>query len=76
MSNLQSIRNHKGLSQQNLADISNISVRNIQYYEQGVMNIDGAKLATLLALSTSLGCRVSDIIENPELRKNLSEKGY
>lgn len=73
---LQTIRNNKGLSQQKLADISNVSVRNIQYYEQGVMNIDGAKIGTLLALATALECRISDIIQDDNLSGELQKNGY
>lgn len=76
MKHLQEIRIRKELTQQKLSEISGISIRNIQYYEQGFMKIDGARISTLLALSNALGVRISDIVENGELHKSLVEKGY
>lgn len=66
---LQHIRKDAGLSQGKLADKSGVNVRMIQYYEQGVKDINGAKLETLINLSEALNCKISDILTNEELIK-------
>lgn len=76
MSYLQEYRKKRELSQSGLAEKSGVSIRNIQFYEQEKMNIDGARISTLLALATALGCRISDIIQDGELKKLLAERGY
>ena len=45
---LQSTRLAHNLSQSELATAAGINPRMLQYYEQGVKEISGAKLATLL----------------------------
>ena len=76
MSYLQEYRKKRELSQSGLAEKSGVSIRNIQFYEQKKMNIDGARISTLLALATALGCHISDIIQDGELKKVLAENGY
>lgn len=63
MPNLKAMREAKGLSQSQLANITNISLRTIQSYERGASDINGAKLKTLAKLSIVLGCSISDILE-------------
>lgn len=70
MSNLKNARIRAGLSQSALAQQSGVNFRMLQNYEQGVKNIDGAKIETLAALSRVLGCGIADILENPETVKN------
>lgn len=76
MSYLQDYRKRRELSQSRLAENSGVSIRNIQFYEQEKMNIDGARISTLLSLATALGCRISDIIQDEDLKKLLAERGY
>ena len=59
---LQDARKASGLSQGQLAEKSGVNVRMIQYYEQGVRDIDGVKLATLADLAMALNCPISDIV--------------
>lgn len=66
MSRLQEMRTRAGISQSELAKRSGVGVRLIQDYEQKHKNIDGAKIATLAALSRALECRITDIMENPD----------
>lgn len=70
MSNLKNARIAAGISQSELAKQTGVNLRMLQYYEQGVKNIDGAKIETLAALSRVLGCGISDILENPDAVKN------
>lgn len=68
--NLKKMRLAAGLSQGQLAEKSGVSVRTIQKYEQGEIDIDFAKLATLAALSNACGCRVRQILSD-QLRDQL-----
>ena len=69
---LQKLRKAAGLSQSQLANKAGIRVQVLQQYEQGVRDLSGAKLATLLKLCNALECRLADIVtdeETPELLK-------
>lgn len=63
---LKEMRQAKGLSQSQLAEKTELNVRTIQHYEQGSKNFDHARIDTLLKVCIALGCRLEDIIENPE----------
>lgn len=64
-SRLQAVRQQRGLSQSQLAELSGVNIRNIQLYEQGVNDIDRAQARTLYRLSRVLGCHIEDLLENP-----------
>lgn len=66
--NLHEMRLKCGLSQSQLANKSGLSVRTLQAYEQGLRNIDEARLKTLINLSLALDCKISDIIKSEELK--------
>lgn len=76
MTKLKEIRTHLQISQSELAELSCVNTRIIQGYEQGYRNIDGAKIETLLKLSQVLQCKISDLIENEELKEELKRSGY
>ena len=65
-SKLKIIRERYGLSQNDLAKLSNVSLRSIQLYEQKVNDIDKAQANTLYKLATVLSCSIEDLLENPE----------
>ena len=69
-SNLKLMRKAAGLSQRDLADLSGVSFRTIQQYEQGQKNINKASAERLLMLSRALNCDFASLLE-PE--QNLSE---
>ena len=71
MSNLKNARIAAGLSQSELSRETGVNFRMLQYYEQGVKNIDGAKIETLAALARVLNCGISEILENPEAVKGV-----
>ena len=71
MSNLKNVRMNTGISQTQLAKASGVSFRMIQYYEQGVKNIDSAKLETLASLARALNCGLSEILDHPEILKDI-----
>lgn len=68
-SKLKKHRVKKGLSQQELADVSGIKKRAILSYEQGERDIDLAKLETLCDLCISLDIKIEDILESEELKE-------
>ena len=63
MTNLQRIRNARGLSQSQLAKTSGVSIRMIQYWEQKAKNINMAAASTVLKLADALKCEVRDLME-------------
>jgi transcriptional regulator with XRE-family HTH domain len=65
--NLQKARQKRGLSQKKLAELSGVSVRTVECYEQRARPIDGARLNILCELANALDCKISDILESEEL---------
>lgn len=64
---LKRIREAAGLSQNELAVKSGVSLRSIQMYEQRNNDIDKAQGHTLYKLSVALGCSIEDLLERPNL---------
>jgi transcriptional regulator with XRE-family HTH domain len=63
MSNLKELRTNRNLSQSKLSELSGVNARMIQYYEQGVKDINKAQGLTLQALAQALECKIEDILE-------------
>lgn len=63
MNNLQRIRKEKGLSQSQLATLSNVSIRLIQTCEQGNRDINKAQADNLYKLANALNCAMEDLLE-------------
>lgn len=63
MSNLQEKRKAAGLSQGKLAARVGMSVRTLQYYEQGALDFNKAAVETVYRLAVALGCSVEDLID-------------
>ena len=63
MSNLKRIREEKNVTQAKLAEASGVSLRMIQYYEQGVKDINKAQGHTLYDMAKALGCSIEDLLE-------------
>ena len=61
--NLKALRLDAGLSQSELAEISDIPVRTIQQYEQNQKNINAAKVETVVKLAKALNCTVESLME-------------
>ena len=59
---LKTIRKQAKLTQQRLAEISGVTLRMIQAYEQGDQDISKAEAQTVFALSKALGCSPESII--------------
>lgn len=72
MSKLKNLRRSRGLSQSQLSGLTGVNMRTLQHYEQGSKIFDHAKLDTILRVCIALGCRVEDLIEDPETLERLS----
>ena len=66
-SKLKYYREVNELSQSELANLSGVSLRSIQLYEQKVNDIDKAQANTLYKLAVVLHCKIDDLLESPEL---------
>lgn len=64
---LKTVRESNNLSQSQLSADSGVNFKMIQKYEQGVKNINHARLETLLKLCNSLNCTLLDLVTDPEL---------
>jgi len=60
---LQKFRNSKGITQQQLADMVGISCRQIQNYEQPNSNLGDAKYSVVVAISSAIGCKPTDLVQ-------------
>lgn len=65
-SGLKAKREEKNLSRSQLAKASGVNIRTIEAYEQGLKNINSAKVSTVLALADALGCKIENIIKRRE----------
>ena len=65
--NLQRIRQERGYSQSQLAVASGVSLRMIQYYEQGAKDINQAAASTVWRLAEALNCHMEEIIDTQNI---------
>lgn len=65
-SKLQNTRLSREMSQSQMAKAAGVNGRMLQYYEQGVKDLSGAKLATLLKICLALNCKLEDILQDGE----------
>lgn len=61
--NLKQIRVNAGLSQNELAKLSGVNIRQIQLFEQRKRDINKTQVLNVFRLAQTLGCRVEDLIE-------------
>lgn len=59
---LKELRKSKGFSQSQLSRLSGVSVRMIQYYEQGRNDINNTSAITVYHLCKALDCSFEDIL--------------
>lgn len=62
--NLKRVRTSAGLSQSELAELSGVSIRQIQLFEQRERDINKTQAQTLLKLSKALSCNMEQLLEN------------
>ncbi len=63
-SKLQTMRKRCNLTQEALADLTDISLSTIRSYERKAKNINKAAIDTLVAFSKVLKCNIEDLLEN------------
>ncbi|MBR5845527.1 MAG: helix-turn-helix transcriptional regulator [Rikenellaceae bacterium] len=63
MTNLQLKRKAAKLTQHELAGRSGVSVRTLQYYEQGALDFNKAAVETVYRLAVALECSVEELID-------------
>lgn len=66
MTNLQKKRTELGLSQSQLAEKAEVSIRTLQCYERGARDINKAYALIVYKLAKALGCKVEDLLELKE----------
>ena len=66
MNKLKEKREAAGISQSALAELTGISVRVIQNYEQGTRPLNGARAITVYKIAKALKCNVEDLIDTDE----------
>ena len=69
---LHNMRISKNLSQSQLANISGVSIRTLQDFEQGRKPLINAKGEMLYRLSASLGCSINDLLVNDISDKHIN----
>ena len=62
-SRLSEIRKARGFTQQKLSDVSGVSLRMIQLYEQKQNDIGKAQVNVVVSMAKALGCEVEDLME-------------
>lgn len=60
---LKTIRTARGFTQQELSEVSGVTLRMIQLYEQRRNNINEAAAAAVISLAKALGCQPIDLME-------------
>lgn len=73
MTKLKAMREKAGLSQSQLAEKTGIHYRTLQYYEQGQMNFDHARVDKILSAAIVLNCGIEDLIEDPAVIEKVKE---
>lgn len=63
MKNLQKIRKERGLSQNQLVELSNVSRSMITKYESGERDINKAAAMVVYQLAAALNCPMEDLLE-------------
>lgn len=72
---LKTMRKRANLTQKQLSEVTGISYFTIIAYERNGRNIEGCKLANLVKICKVLNCKLSDIVDDEELAKELREVG-
>lgn len=74
MTNLKETRKAKNMTQKELSEKSGVNLRILQYYEQGVKDINKAQALTVYRLAEALECKIEDLLEiSYEMRYNKKE---
>lgn len=72
ISKLKQLRSTKGLSQNDLANLSDVNIRSIQSYESFDNKIESASLKTLCSICEALECGITDVLDDEELIQRIN----
>lgn len=72
--NLKEMRESRGYTRKQLAEITGINLRSLQDYEQGHKDITHAKADTLYRLSIALGCSMESLFDECLVEYEQNEK--
>ena len=72
-SKLAIVRKSRGLSQQKLADLSNISISMIWHIEQKIKPVESLSFARFSRLLNALSCKPIDLVEDETTLKIVKE---
>jgi transcriptional regulator with XRE-family HTH domain len=60
---LKQVRSTKGITQKELAEKTEISLRTLQHYEQGSKDLTTAAAITVWKIAKALDCNIEDLID-------------
>ena len=60
---LKTVRKEKGLTQRGLAEVTGISLRTLQHYEQGSKDLNMAAAITVYAIAQALRVRMEELLD-------------
>ena len=61
-SNLKTVRRHCGLTQEELAEVSGVSLNTIRAYERKSKDLNKAQLDTVMRLAKTLKCGITELM--------------
>ena len=64
---LKEVRKSRGLTQKELSELSEINLKTIQKYEQGVIDINNVNIYTLYKLANTLNCNLIELLTNEKI---------
>lgn len=64
MNKIKQIRKMRRLTQKELAERCNISIKSVQAYEQGTRKLEKANKNTIFKICEVLNCKENDILES------------
>ena len=67
---MRKLRESKNMTHEELANKSGLSIQLVRLYEYEPVRINNAKLTSLIKLAKALNCKVSDLIEDQELKSD------
>ena len=70
---LAEMRKKRGLSQQQLSDLTGINLRTLQYYEQGQLNFNSCKIEKIFATALALDCDIEDILTDKDVIETIRQ---
>jgi transcriptional regulator with XRE-family HTH domain len=63
MTKLKAVRTLKGFTQKDLANLSGVSLRMVQHYEQGDFRFENIGVLVMLKFANVLGVSLSDLLD-------------